>query len=317
MAINDAVPGVEIAITVDGKSLQEYTEAGFEEEPKTVTRYVEAKSNQNFAISIKTTKGTHMKGDCLCFEVYVDGQRVIQPIVTSKSVRYRSLTRVVEGHMPSATTVRSFRFDSLEKASDGKILKREAALVKSLGTIEVKCSHRTRSHKMSRPSDFVSDTGILSEKALQGRALSHSVAFEAPRTTKVWTCYETELVNKDEPCAGKIAFKYRSNESLKTEMIIPRTPSPPPLYEKEKLSQEEVRELQRQMRELTSVPANLKRERLEPLKSRSNKRPRNELSADDTLYDLQGAIPQQISTAHLPPRKKPEVVELSSDDDSD
>lgn len=250
MAINEALPGVEVDITVDDEPLHEHIEAGFKEESKTVTRYVQAKSDQKFAVRIKLAKGTRMKGHCLVFEIYVDGKLAHDPLVDWYNVRDRSHTRIVRGHYLSPSIVQPFRFESLEQVSDGKIFQGEVDLAPSLGTIEIVASHRYQFQASDRSNNAISGVGIVSEKALKGRALSHGVAFDNATIGNKQTRYETRLVRENEPVAAKMVFKYRSYESLQVEMIIPRPPPPQPLEEKDHLTLEEIRELQRQNREL-------------------------------------------------------------------
>ncbi|GIZ44174.1 hypothetical protein CKM354_000737800 [Cercospora kikuchii] len=289
MAINDVFPGIEVAVMVDGEPLQEYTETAFEPEEKTVTRYVEAKSNQTFAMRISVAEGTPMKGNCLTFYIHIDGKRAAA----------------------------LFFFDSLDVATDGKMLAEEADRLEKLGTIEVFVNEEITLDTVDQTYETASDLGIVSEKALKGRALSHSVAFGAPTATVAPPCINTKLVNEYEEFAMKIVFKYRSLGNLKAEMVIPRTPSPPPLEEKEQLSQEEVRELQKQMRDLKGISANLKRERGRTPSVISNKRARNMPRAGDTVLNLEDPGARQVPTAHLPPRKKSQVVDLCGDDHSD
>ncbi|PPJ59205.1 hypothetical protein CBER1_03034 [Cercospora berteroae] len=315
MAINDVFPGIEVAVMVDGEPLQEYTEAAFEPEEKTVTRYVEAKSNQNFTMRISVAEGTPMKGNCLTFYIHIDGKYAAGAIITSPSVQSQSHTRTVEGRYSSSTTLQRFFFDSLDVATDGKMLAEEADRLEKLGTIEVFVSEEMTLDTVVQTYETASDFGIVSEKALKGRALSHSVAFGAPTATVAQPCTNTKLVNEYEEFALKIVFKYRSLGSLKAEMVIPRTPSPPPLEEKEQLSREEVRELQKQMKELKGISANLKRERGLTPSIISNKRARNMPRAGDTVLNLEDSGARQVPTAHLPPQRKSQVVHLCGDDD--
>ncbi|KAF2210148.1 hypothetical protein CERZMDRAFT_86456 [Cercospora zeae-maydis SCOH1-5] len=252
MAINDALPGIEIVITVDGEPLEEYIESASKQEPNTITRYVEAKSDQIFAIRITVAKGTPMKGDCLVFAIYVDGKLSDGSYVGSEEVLSQSTTVIVAGRCLSSTTLQRFIFSSLELATDDKMFYDEIALPEDLGAIEITVSEHDLLEECDHfeEEDASSGVGIVSEKALKGCAISHSVAFEAPTAMAEQMCTKTEPVDGNAQPVAKMVFKYRSRESLRAEMIIPRTPSPPPLEEKEELSQEEVRELQRQMRDL-------------------------------------------------------------------
>ena len=76
MAVLDTLPGVEVNIVVNKKPLKEYQDSDVEEEHRTVTRYVEAVSNQVFEIHMTIEKGFKFRGNCLTFKIYVDGNRV-------------------------------------------------------------------------------------------------------------------------------------------------------------------------------------------------------------------------------------------------
>ncbi|KAL9071155.1 MAG: hypothetical protein Q9157_005570 [Trypethelium eluteriae] len=49
MAIISSVPGIEVAVTVDGSDVKEYTDPDLAEEPNVVTKYIEVSSECEFA----------------------------------------------------------------------------------------------------------------------------------------------------------------------------------------------------------------------------------------------------------------------------
>lgn len=73
MARSDHLPGVEVAITVDGNDLKEYTCDEQGSEPRTTTKYVEATSNKHFEIRVKVDKGFRFPGDAHSLAAGVDG----------------------------------------------------------------------------------------------------------------------------------------------------------------------------------------------------------------------------------------------------
>jgi hypothetical protein len=122
-------------------------------------------------------------------------------------------------------------------------------------------------------------------------------------------------------------------ETLKSMLIIPRTPSPPPLEEKDNLTVEEVRELQRRMKEVLvshlsspqcrscvltfavqACQAMVKRERAdEGRHAVSQKRAR--LSAGDIQLEIDDDGVRQTPTQSLPRRKQAQPVIVLSDDE--
>ena len=194
MAILKDLPGVTVTVVSDDAPLKEYEDREIEEEEGTVTRYIEAVSGKNFAIKIEVAKGTLFKGNSMAFECWVDGEEVDIPLV-SKSREDR--VRFSEGKMASKYSVQKYCFSAIETGeltghaklahadylavSDGHTVTGEAAKVKSLGSIEIRAHHMKKTRMSpTKPSMSVTGSaqpglGIVSEKALKGQALSHSV----------------------------------------------------------------------------------------------------------------------------------------------
>jgi len=114
MAIITQLPGVEVAITVNGTQLQEHRDNEADEEPRTVTYYIEAESNQIFAVRIKVPRGYKMKGDSMSFEVCIDGKRRDWPLIEAKTVLWSDKIRTVEGCDLADGKIAKFRFNGLE-----------------------------------------------------------------------------------------------------------------------------------------------------------------------------------------------------------
>lgn len=83
MVVSEALPGLEIAITVDGIPLYEHRDPNEveEDEPRTTTRYLEVTSGQVFAISIKVLPHFQYQGDCIAFNIRADGELVADPVI--------------------------------------------------------------------------------------------------------------------------------------------------------------------------------------------------------------------------------------------
>ncbi|THY04794.1 hypothetical protein D6D02_07885 [Aureobasidium pullulans] len=343
MAILDSLPGVEITVVVDGEDLHEYQDTDMEDEENTVTKYVEAITDANFAIKIKGSQELEYKGDCLSLDVLVDGLRIQRPLIGREATRNGGYTRLVEGLKVNAGYMRRLRFNTLETGTwthtsqqraksnsfilvteHGFGLPEDLERVKTMGKIEVRLVHKIWDKPTERTyKDVANDIGIISEKAIKGQAMTHSLGYyqwlhlEAntltlcsldPVTpiasgickTRVSSCKTT--VSSCKPVEGvqnpaaTFVFFYRSKTSLKELMIIPRTPSPVPLEDRpeEELNPEEMAELAK-----VAVTSQVKKEVKRELEddddndSRARKRARPsagainfEINDDDTFTEV-------------------------------
>jgi cytochrome c oxidase assembly protein Cox11 len=87
MAVIDILPGVEVEVVVGETALKEYEDSDTEEEECTVTRYIEVQPGQTFAILCKVLPEFDFIGDCICFDFYVDGQKIEGKIVKKEGGR--------------------------------------------------------------------------------------------------------------------------------------------------------------------------------------------------------------------------------------
>jgi hypothetical protein len=94
MAIQDHAPGLEVTVCVDGKPLEEYDNDEEEEmrqglDPevmkyqaaRTVTKYIESVSDQEFIIQINLAPPFKMNYACLSTSVQIDGRKVASPLI--------------------------------------------------------------------------------------------------------------------------------------------------------------------------------------------------------------------------------------------
>ncbi|KAK5127456.1 hypothetical protein LTR85_006795 [Meristemomyces frigidus] len=279
MAVHDELPGVQITIIADGQPLHEYQDTDIDEDDKTVTRYIKADSDQEFKIKVELGKNTVFKGDCLSFQVFVDGTQVDDLLPSKSQALEGGLTQYSEGVDLPNNQIRKYRFASVETANDGHKLDYEADRVKDLGEIMVHVHHqrligcqaveRTGSYDTSG-----AQLGFVSEKALKGRTVSHSVEFgEAVEKEEEDEYYDADFVDDEDDPAGIFVFNYRSIQALRSMLIIPRTPTPPPLEERDITTPtpDELRELQRARaaRDEKQAKIKIKRERAD-----ENARPR-------------------------------------------
>lgn len=80
MAIVSAVPGLRVAIVVDGKALEEYTDhddgANLDKSPHISTSYIESKLGHSFAIEGEFQNCFQCQEDDLAIVILIDGVRV-------------------------------------------------------------------------------------------------------------------------------------------------------------------------------------------------------------------------------------------------
>ena len=89
MAIITNVPGIEVAIVVDGEDLPE-SEAPSKQLPSPIDRittsaFFEAEADQSFQVQMLTTKPYQFITNTLCYEVVVDGRLAAENVLTKKT----------------------------------------------------------------------------------------------------------------------------------------------------------------------------------------------------------------------------------------
>lgn len=102
----EELPGVEISVFVDGQALPEYCDHARNEQEHTQTRYIEAVSGKEFQIHITVPEGFEHIGDCLIFEIYVDGKWTASPVSRKSMCGNGKDVRISEGQQWTRKTVR-------------------------------------------------------------------------------------------------------------------------------------------------------------------------------------------------------------------
>ena len=136
--------------------------------------------------------------------------------------------------------------------------------------------------------------------------------------TKDYATTKASFVDKTKTPSAIFVFRYRSRQALISSMIIPRPTTPPPIEERGELTAQEIRELQRQVKELKGLKAgavNVKRERLEDLDVKPSKRMRSSPGENDVLITIDDDGIRGPHIVGLPPRQRTEVIDLASDSD--
>ncbi|KAK5174647.1 uncharacterized protein LTR77_001729 [Saxophila tyrrhenica] len=283
-------PGVTVDVCVDGVALQEYDDPGEagNDEPLKRVKYIEAVPGSNFTIRLQTIRAQlgGCEKDVLDWTIHLDGKYATDRIASVYSTSaYCSSIEVVDRKVGSAYVKECFTFAELN-TDEGPLQGLKPIDFQQLGEIEVRCVFARRTGA-SRPLDGESFTPVskgkaLPEKVLKGRAISSQVSLGQPELLN----YVPTVSSLNWPYGKKpfatYAFRYRSHRDLQIENIIPRSPSPVPLEDRdpEFLTLEEARELLRRNREKDAEQARTKEEKV---RVKKEKRDRESFENDDDL----------------------------------
>lgn len=121
MVISSEAPGVEIAVTVGGNDLKEYEDDEAEPEfesssgdVETTVRYIEATSNQTFAIRVRVDKDFDFAANALIFYVSMDGASVASHAVVKQANQRDDYSVISEGCKGGDGRLRKYQFTVLE-----------------------------------------------------------------------------------------------------------------------------------------------------------------------------------------------------------
>jgi hypothetical protein len=167
MAILDGFAHVEVTIEVDGEPLHEHQESDIIVEPPHRTlRYIEAKNDEAFEIVLTVKKGTRFIGDCIAFDMHVDGEHIGGPIIWKGDCDEDDISVVEDGRPGPRNSVQKFRFSGLEIGMLFSLLEHQASDV--LIQLQVKLIGlsltTTIGSKVSAPFSSISKTATLCEK---------------------------------------------------------------------------------------------------------------------------------------------------------
>jgi hypothetical protein len=114
MAILEGLPSVKVSILCDGRPLHEYVDPDLEDQRNTVTRYIEAKDDVEFAIEYSVGPETKKIGEGIAFSPNVDGNPVSGIAVRKYEFENGTWTKIQSHIILSETQRTSLKFSSLE-----------------------------------------------------------------------------------------------------------------------------------------------------------------------------------------------------------
>ncbi|KAI5269936.1 hypothetical protein E4T47_06591 [Aureobasidium subglaciale] len=322
MAILDTLPGLEVSVVVNGQDLHEYQDSHARDVEDTVTKYIEVVSDAYFAIKVTTARKLKMPGNNLYVRVTIDGIRV-DGIDLSRMDNNRSGPYMIDSTV-AGNSVGKLKFSKLNIVEEkGVGLSQDRDKVQKLGCIEVVAIHENKTKTKSKrkvrlPAQVEDSEGntneddenngddednekTVSEKDVKGQGVTHTyclgekVVIPRSKGGKSHTTKYVAVIGAKTP-AGTFRFQYRTMESLKELMIVPRTPLPTPLEDRpeEELTHEQTMELLRRYKAKEARNIEIKKEREnDDYNSRAHKRVRSiitstylELNDDETFTEL-------------------------------
>ncbi|KAL5438446.1 hypothetical protein PMIN06_009679 [Paraphaeosphaeria minitans] len=213
MAVIEAVPYVSVQVLANGTPFPEFDDdddAG-NNTANSITKYIEVTTGEAFSIQYRTKPA------------FVPKHNFSVSMYTFEGLRERTSA----GHFS-----RKLIFSGIT-TSDSCVVAASDDLKKALtqiGTICVKffwISIQGTSAKKFRASAFTK-VGAIPEKAPKGRAVSNQTECGPREAIQPFTTIATKNLHGGKPFA-EFHFKYRSRKDLKALLIIPRSPSPVPL----------------------------------------------------------------------------------------
>ncbi|KAI8626795.1 hypothetical protein F5Y19DRAFT_487377 [Xylariaceae sp. FL1651] len=279
MAVLDEIPGIEVTVQVDGQDTTEFnppyvSETGSEAESGTeckgsskrpvVSKYIEAIDDATFSVKVAVSNKTYAWDDIehsLCACMYVDGvyftHRLFNKNNSSLAVKtFDGKPCYQYSESSSQCYVKKLKFAAISTVDgcEKTRITKEKKMVERLGLIKVTFRRYVVVGPGTSPTAPVTilDKRLeLAKQSLKGKAVSHSTLLQAAESPDHPDWFATKEVPEHGGPIAIFQFLYRSEESLKQEMVIPRTPSPEvpqsingmSLAEPERLAQERLDQL--------------------------------------------------------------------------
>ncbi|RMZ66093.1 hypothetical protein GMOD_00005162 [Pyrenophora seminiperda CCB06] len=276
MAITEAHPYIKVNVQVGGIPLSSTS----------VTKYIEATSGAEFSVAYEFTPP--WPKTALVLMTYVDGKWMNGVIIEEHlytGTSYNGSWAGTEHTEGNKAFLRKFCFSELtigtansyyietwlmclddSAAPTGSVSDNLMTDLKEIGEIKIKVM-RVKNGRPSSCQDILrkdtKDLGEIPEKALKGRSLTHQSTLKPPVARgKARQNVSCDYIDSIEKPFAVYTFKYRSRAALQSLLIIPRSPSPVPLEDRDvdTLTAEESRELVRRLREQKKAAPPIKRE---------------------------------------------------------
>ncbi|KAF2399127.1 hypothetical protein EJ06DRAFT_549836 [Trichodelitschia bisporula] len=222
MAILPGLPGLNVTIVSNGETLPEYSQPDGDDapQPRTTVCYIESKAGQYFEIRVQFDEDfTHRKYD-INVRPTLDG-RALTGLVPSRGrlhpVTLASQISFIDGRWVE----QNYMFTNLVTVDDQSGQRSGA---QDLGKIEVRLHRCEQLDLYPGPSEqkYDLEKKSIAEKALKGKAISHSATLGQPKTIKRPDHVRINWIDTLQHPFATFEFRYRSKRDLETEYIIPR-----------------------------------------------------------------------------------------------
>ncbi|KAF1982251.1 hypothetical protein K402DRAFT_457420 [Aulographum hederae CBS 113979] len=266
MPILPEFPEVEVDVVVGGRPLKEYRD---EEEEDAVddrscqrcVRYIEAVSGAQFGIRVRYNPHKNKASTLSEFDISlsVDGRENDSGSLSSKNRRFEKVLRGSSVFRKGRWTRELLIFAPLDIVNElpGTALgSRSTPKIDELGEITVRLRRVVLGQKQecTDPKKWnnisMGAIGPIPEKLLKGKAMTYHVQ-SSPIESKAPGFRERTYPDGKRNYFAVVKYKYRSQDALKSLLVIPRSPTPHDVEDRpvEELNAEEMRQLLRRYKE--------------------------------------------------------------------
>lgn len=266
------VGAITVSIVANGTVLHEYNPPNDEQSDSDaqVVKYIEVVENSEFSIRVNLDSQTNWQTEFKMVHIYMDGDYVVGRYIGKETGNYREGWHIDIGKISvfeaGSWFDQSFLFKNLQTTDQSRELDELKKIAQGLGTIRVEIFDVTRDEQVQSNGSTRTETQPVPEKALKGQPIDMSAGFGQKRLGHRILFFTSTKVGS---VLANFVFKYRSRRALQLLDLIPATPEPEPLEERDVsvLGAREMRELLTQMRERENRMANeLARVKQETLK---------------------------------------------------
>ncbi|KAH8596697.1 hypothetical protein B0O99DRAFT_619713 [Bisporella sp. PMI_857] len=241
MAILDGLPGIRVTVQSNNSRRNEYPDTDtplrvdqytHPREGCATLKYLEVVAESEFIVKCEAL-APYMADSDLSFTAEVDGTRIATLVARQANINSGYWHGVIDGYYKridsQQISSRPLRFSQLIKvdSDDSEQIRRDSRMMNKVGEITVYV-HRTSPSGQEQVTASTDPRTIteVSEKALKGQAISHSVSYGAEkRISRPATAGTVYLDGFYNPLAI-FRFKYRSKDALQALLIVARSPTP-------------------------------------------------------------------------------------------
>ncbi|RYP07243.1 hypothetical protein DL764_002630 [Monosporascus ibericus] len=198
MAVLDDVPGVEVAVQINGQDVVEYDDPDASEHVRscpTSSKYIESIDDAEFTIRYKASLDYNWEGcgdHVRRFRTFADSLKLSGKVLFETDVLYgRSIrTEGFSKYDPETKSRHKYKckfspISTLDDSRHERVIE-DSCVPKKLGLIEVEVYRSTCSGSREPEASSVATphSYVLAEKSLKGKAIPHGVSYTLGRVTQ-------------------------------------------------------------------------------------------------------------------------------------